>query len=92
VNRTIRFEGWHGDCFFTVLVVFVKKILVDVRVKYECYNEDYRLVEIKCSDIEDYNEIVTECFNRALDIASHLLSAGTNVKTKQCRIPHKCLS
>ena len=82
----VKFEGWYSDdCHFTVTVDFVKKILVHIAIKLECYGYDYYKISADCyPPVPEDNEALTELLNKVLDFASLLISSSKEVKITRC--------
>jgi hypothetical protein len=76
----IMFTGWYNeDCYFEVRLDFVKKILVLLEVKLECYGYDYDKYTLKFFMSDDEGAL-TEFINKALDFASHVVNSAKEVK------------
>jgi hypothetical protein len=82
----LEFEGWRGPCKATVAVGLGEDgDVVYAGVTVKCFDPDFHRVDISCQAREDYDELVAECFNRVLDLASQLLKSIEEYKVRLCR-------
>ena len=82
----IMFTGECDTRSFTVELRFSRKLLYYVKVSIEDPEQTSHEISIYCKADEDYDELVTECFNRALDLASQLIRSARKVKMWCCGV------
>jgi hypothetical protein len=81
----LEFEGWRGPCKTTVAVDLDGDVVVYAGVTVKCFDPGFHRVDVSCQAREDYDELVAECFNRVLDLASQLLKSIEDFKIRHCR-------
>lgn len=82
----LEFEGWSNLRKFAVALEFEGDTLVYASITVKRYSaRNFHRIDIDCQSLYDEDDLVTECFDKVLDLASSLLQYADKVEVRKCK-------